>query len=285
MKTLKRKQRTAALLLCALLLLALCACGEDDPNAGVYLCTGLRYGDQSFLPGEVYNGDVRLELRNGGRGRLTVGEHEGTLRWLLEGERLSIDMNGLLSPGTLRDGEITLDLLDNGVVYTFVREELVPALPTPTPQPASFAELAGDYYGRWEIENSAGAMPETWYDCCAEAALSENGLTLTLWDEQGSRKAPMAVLVFGDESLAASDGWFWLDDAEGIAASWDGGSLTLSGRHNAGGEAFDFTVHLRPWGASWEDTEEQPYSYRFWYLPLIEAGEEMPDQIQTMLER
>ncbi len=278
-------RRAAAFLLAALLSLALAACGEADPNAGVYICTGVTRGEQSLSPEEIYNGEVRLQLRGGGRGRLAVGENTGEIRWSLEGERLTLDVNGTLCPGSLRDGEITLALLDDGVVLTLWREERIPTLPTPTPQPEIFSQLAGDYYGWWEITNSAGAMPDTWYDCCAEAALSENGLTLTFWDEQGTRKKPMGVLVFGDESLTAADGWFWFDNAEGIEAAWDGESLTVSGSHDAEGEVFDFALHLRPWGASWENTAQQPYSYRFWYLPLIEAGEEMPDEIQTMLER
>ena len=273
------------MLLAALLCLALAACGEADPNAGVYVCTGVTRGEQSLSPEEIYNGQVRLQLRGGGRGRLAVGENTGEVRWSLEGERLTLDVNGTLCPGSLRDGEITLELLSDGVVLTFWREELLPTLPTPTPQPELFAQLAGEFYGWWEITNSAGTMPDTWYDCCAEAALTENGLTLTLWDERGSREEPMGVLVFSDETLIASDGWFWLDDAEGVAAAWDGASLTVSGSHDAGGEAFDFILRLRPWGASWEDTEERPYSYRFWYLPLLEQGESMPDRIQTMIER
>ena len=271
------------MLLAALLLAVLSACGEEDPNAGVYLCTEVEVGEDLVKPSELYSGDVRLELRTGGGGRLTLGENEGDIRWSLEGDKLTVDVNGTACRGSLKEGVIRLDLLSEGVILTLPREELAAALPTPTPQPALLTACAGDYYGWWEITNSVGAMPETWYDCCASAILTEDGLLLTLWDEQTSRVEPMSVLTLTGEgdTLSCSDGWFWYADVEAgdVAVSFADGQLELSGHHDAQGESFDFQIHLRPWGAEWEDPDARPYSYRFWYLPLLEAGEQMPDEI------
>ena len=275
--------RAAALLLAALLVSALSACGEPDPNAGVYLCTEVTVGEDVVSPGELYSGELRLELRNYGAGRLSLGANTGDIRWSLEGEALSVDFNGVSCPGSLEDGTIRLDLLGEGVVLTLVREDLVALLPTPTPQPELFARCVGEYYGWWEISNSSGSMPNTWYDCCAAVARTENGLVFTLWDEQTSRMQPMGTLSLsgGGESLLLDGGWFWYDDVseDNCALSFEDGRFELNGHHDAEDERFDYRVHLRPWGADWEDTEERPYSYRFWYLPLIEAGESMPDMI------
>ncbi len=280
-----RLRRAAALLLAALLMLLLPACGEEDPNAGRYLCTRVTVGEDQVRPEELYNGPVSLELRTGGGGRLILGENTGDIRWMLEGEALTVDVNGTHSRGSLTDGVITLDLMNEGVVLTLPREELAAALPTPTPQPELLASCVGDYYGWWEIENSAGAMPDTWYDCCAFAVVTKEGLLLTLWDEGTSRDEPMGVIPFGSdgEKLISAGGWFWYDrpeEGESLAERTDDG-LELSGRHEGEGESFDFRIHLRPWGAEWDDPDARPYSYRFWYLPLIEAGEPMPDTIPT----
>ena len=48
----------------------------------------------------------------------------------------------------------------------------------------------------------------------------------------------------------------------------------------------DYTIVLRPWGTVWSDVESVasellPYYYNDWYLPAIEAGEEMPDSLDA----
>lgn len=278
-----RIQWAAALLLAALLLFLLSACGEQDPNAGVYLCTAVEVGEDLVPPSELYNGEVRLELRTGGSGRLLLGENEGDLRWSLEDGRLRVDLNGVSCPGELKDGVIRLDLLGEGVILSLIREELADTLPTPTPQPQILRDMTGDYYGWWEISDSTDDMPETWYDCCGSAVLNRDGLALTLWDERLSRQEPMAVLSLSGEGeeLRVTDGWFWYDSVtEGaVEIRCADGVLELSGSHDAEGERFSYAIHLRPWGAAWEDPDARPYSYRFWYLPLIEAGEPMPESI------
>ena len=222
-------------------------------------------------------------MRSGGSGRLILGDNEGDLRWSLDGEQLNVDLNGVSCPGQLRDGTIRLDLLGEGVILSLIREELADTLPTPTPQPQILRDLQGDYYGWWEIQNSAGEMPETWYDCCASAVLKPDGAAITLWDERLSRQEPMALLSLSGEAgdLQVTGGWFWYDTAteENTEIRLADGVLEISGTHDAEGERFSYAIHLRPWGAEWEDPDARPYSYRFWYLPLIEAGETMPDSI------
>lgn len=272
------------MLLAALLLFALSACGEPDPNAGVYLCTEVTVGGEAVKPEKLFNGEVRLELRNYGRGRLSLGENAGDLRWTLEGEALTFTFNELSCDGTIRDGVIRFELPDEDVTLTLVREDLAALLPTPTPQPEALLALNTDWYGWWQLENVEGAMPETWYDCAASAARTEDGLLLTLWDTQTSRDTPMGVLALTGEgeTVTVAGGWFWYAGAEeqGIALAFKDGTLTLSGTHDADGERFDYRIVLRPWGADWEDMAEKPYAYRLWYLPLIEAGEALPDTIQ-----
>ena len=283
MRSLKHLYRAA--FLAALLLLCLCGCGEPDPNAGVYRCAEVTVGEEALPPSALYNGEVGIELRSGGGGRLTLGENAGDLRWSLEEEKLTLDFNGRRCPGTLSDGCIRVKLPDEDVWLTLYREDVFAQRPTPTPQPALLSLWTGDWYGWWEIENSQGAMPDTWYDCCASVVLTGDGLVLTLWDERSSRMEPMGVLnwVSDGESLTVTGGWFWYDAVEegqwSLTPSAD--RIELSGRHEGEGESFDYRIVLRPWGADWEDTEERPYSYRFWYLPLVEAGESMPDKITT----
>lgn len=275
--------RAAALLLAALLLCVLSACGEPDPNEGKYLCTSVSVGEDTVTPGEIYNGEVSLELRPFQRGILRVGENEGDVRWTMENGVFSVEVNGAACPATLEEGTIRLDLLREGVVLTLVREDLAALLPTPTPQPEMLSACAGDYYGRWEIENSQGSMPNSWYDCCASAQMTKDGLLITLWDERTSRGEPMGVISWTSDrdTLTSSGGWFWYDSVEEgeLSISPEDGALAFSGHHESQEESFDYRVRLLPWGTRWEDAESKPYAYSIWYLPLIEAGESMPDAI------
>ena len=59
------------------------------------------------------------------------------------------------------------------------------------------------------------------------------------------------------------------------------GELVLQGRHSGEEQQFDFTLCLRPWGEIWPQDSQRPYYYETWYLPLIEAGEPMPDQMDV----
>ena len=57
--------------------------------------------------------------------------------------------------------------------------------------------------------------------------------------------------------------------------------IHISGFYENGDDEFTYDIYLRPWGTYWDDVAEEdlPYYYYDWYLPMIEAGEAMPDAI------
>ena len=74
------------------------------------------------------------------------------------------------------------------------------------------------------------------------------------------------------------------------SGSWDitlsedscGTLMTVSGKYDAVRDgSFSYEIFLRPWGSKWpeDDEDKLPYYYKDWYLPLIEAGRDMPDII------
>ena len=138
--------------------------------------------------------------------------------------------------------------------------------------------------------------------CFARISVDADGDgTLTLWDESMSAASPMgevSVVVSPGEdgamgTLASTGGTFWLAViGEGewtlnpTAYGFEN-MLVVDAAHYASDEgSFDYTIVLRPWGTVWSDVESVasellPYYYNDWYLPAIEAGEEMPDSLDA----
>lgn len=170
----------------------------------------------------------------------------------------------------------------------------------------------GDWYGWWIIESGTGdyALSEGgWWDACAHIDLGEDGSgTLTLWDdscEAGEYIAQASVQAEADLTtsgrLVSTDGSFlncpltgadaWYIDAAAPESMPYHDMICISGVYTdpeGSGSSFVYTIYLRPWGMDWEDVRAAdesllPYYYDDWYLPLIEAGGSMPDQIGEAL--
>jgi len=155
--------------------------------------------------------------------------------------------------------------------------------------------LAGDWYGWWKMVNTSGDwawMDGYWWDCCAEVEEDGAELRLLLWDEDLPKETLLAILYIqsGKDGAPRCTGGEFLsaimeEDGCKIELRQNGGEkfLTITGHYDATVKngSFDYSIYLRPWGQRWEDAEddELPYYYESWYLPLIEDGKEMPDEI------
>ena len=261
----------------AALLLLLAGCGYASPAAGLYTCTGMEAAGHTWPASVPAPEGLSLELYADGKGLVNEGEESAPMSWLLSGDALRIEIGGTVWDGTLRGGEIRLGLPgESGGVLCFSSEAAAPA-------PAEEVLSVG-YYGRWAISGSEGKLPNTWYDCCAVLEPGEDGgLVLTLWDEDSSRLEPIGRVLFrrADGLFSSERGYFWLMEIPEGLWSLDPAApaLVLSGEHDAGGERFHYEITLRPFGARWDDAEAKPYHYDDWYLPLIEAGETLPDSM------
>lgn len=115
-------------IICAILLLVLvfclAACGEADPNCGVYVADKATYMGVTVDVTTIFKGGMTLELKNGGRAVLSYGDESGNLKWTLDGDQFSAkDSEGEVT-GTLADGEITLvNIMDSGVDIHLVKQD------------------------------------------------------------------------------------------------------------------------------------------------------------------
>lgn len=169
------------------------------------------------------------------------------------------------------------------------------AAPPGTAEAEALDALAGDWYGWWKMVNTEGdwaRMDGYWWDLCAEAEKDGAELRLLLWDEDLPKETLLAVLRIesgkdGEPKCTGGEFLSALMEEDGCEIEFTQNGeekfLTITGHYEATVKngSFDYSIFLRPWGQKWEDAkkDELPYYYESWYLPLIEDGKEMPDEI------
>ncbi len=286
----------------------------DPALAGHYVCIA------SYWQGESCGADESwYELRADGTGtEFLVSQWEFT--WESDGNIvLMVDETGVETRGVIDGDTLTVEdaFLGTKTVYSRKPPEEVPteSITQATEQSTSteIVEYVYDYwnrgwYGWWVVEEGFGAYADWgdgsyWWDCCADITLDGNGtLDLTLWDEDGSRQEPMAEVRLRLEptegsygTVYSTGGHFWemnLGKDEWKINPDDAvydELLVLEGYYAAPGskgDAFYYTVYLRPWGKLWDDwyADEPdclPGYYESWYLPKLAEGIlTLPDRIK-----
>ena len=157
----------------------------------------------------------------------------------------------------------------------------------------------GPWYGWWVMTDCTGyyeGMDGEWWDVCGVIDIGDDSMgTVTLWDEDYTQDEPMAEAAvsltqegtseYG--TLMSEGGWFtnialehadWIVDP-GLVDYPD--MIHIGGYYEDGGDEYTYDIYLRPWGVYWDDVVEEdlPASYHDWYLPMIQAGKEMPGVI------
>lgn len=163
--------------------------------------------------------------------------------------------------------------------------------------------FCGDWYGWWTVERG---LTDLWseyegeqFDVMAEIKMNDDGetATMTIWDGQLSYDEPLGTVQIAFEAgsnpamgaFTTTGGMFLSNEIEPGEWTVDPGMFPFSdymlieAEHyddqELGGEhVMDFVMHLKKWGADWDDIGAVPPSYE-WYKNMIDAGESMPDSI------
>ena len=146
-------KKIVALMLTIVLLLSLSACtgGEPDPNEGKYQAVSAKAMGVTMDVAEVYPGETWVELKSGGKGTVMLDGDDFPMKWTLDGEAITITIDGVDSVGSLADGVITVNLMEMGVEMTFLKEGAEMPAPEVTYQDA----------GYWEIVRMESEDPES----------------------------------------------------------------------------------------------------------------------------
>ena len=151
-------KKLLAILLTMAMLLSLAACGgsaEEDPNAGKYLGTTAKALGMTMPMSDIYEGETWVELKSGGKGTIMLDGDDFPVKWALEGEAITITIDGVDSVGTLADGVITVDLMNMGVEMTFLKEGVEAPVAAATYNDAGYWEVV-----RVESEDPESAISE-----------------------------------------------------------------------------------------------------------------------------
>ena len=110
-------KRILAFVLSAVMLLSLCACGgAADPNLGVYKLSSIigmsveDYAKLADITAEEAADSFQVELKDGGKATFTIDGDATDLNWKLDGETFTLYDDEESLEGTLKDGEISLDV-------------------------------------------------------------------------------------------------------------------------------------------------------------------------------
>ena len=201
-------KRVFVLLLTFSMLLSLVACGgkeENDPNAGIYLCTTAEMMGMEMPIEDIYEGENTLELKSGGKGTITLESDPYKIKWTLDGTELTISIDGEDSVGTLKNGVIKIDFMNMGLVMTFVKEGA-------TEEQSSAGDLAGSLKDKLDGADSTEVEPEA----ASELGLyygttyEYNDQIFTMTDIYNSLcslellEGGKAIFILGDETIDAT---------------------------------------------------------------------------------
>ena len=120
-------KKTLMVLLAIMIMIPLAACGgggdSDDPNLGTYICTEAEYMGITIGVDDLgVDGDITIELKSNGKGKLNQGSDSYNITWTLDGEDFEFKDSSVTVAGTLADGLMVVEF-EEDMFLTFEKED------------------------------------------------------------------------------------------------------------------------------------------------------------------
>jgi len=287
---------------------------EDNGILGIYYADkGVAFGSEIPISA-MWEKGFSIELQEEGKCVVSVDGITDSATWNLDGEAFSLSGDGLELIGTLSDGVLFFeDIMDTGVDLYFTKDGSM--TPAETVAPVN-SVWAGDYYGWWTVADGSGEYDDediyiahAWDVCATIEDYGDGTGYVEIWDEDNDAVACADVIFESGLTergrMTSTSGKFYnadiragewvIDPAEGMMSSFEE-MLCISGRYVQPTDEnswIEYYIFLRPWGMKWDDvqngdmsdmiyTDMMPVEYENWYLPLIEAGEPMPESFDGL---
>lgn len=287
-------KKIPALLLALLLLLSLAACGskEDESLYGTWDLYAMDYEGSVLLSDDLMDGDYFITLSKGGNADFRMGAGTASVRWVSEGNVLTISASDGDLTGTVKDG--ILDLTIDGSAFYFVQQSADPsplgaigwdeffsAVSGETVSAGTESEAVGAeeialrqqyngwWYGGLDVGNCSGDYE--WlsgyrFDVIMFAELDPDGNgTVEIYEpygqiSEGYEDNRIALLQARGEAdkLTCLQGSCFGDDIRPddwafVRDSENPDKLGCASSFNSeNGSAFSYSLTLMPWGSRWE---------------------------------
>ena len=206
-------KKLISILLTLAMALSLCACGGpkyDESLLGVYTCYAVEMLGVEMKADEVLSQTSTLELKQGGKGKMDIEGTTGSVKYTLDGENITVDIDGETATGTLKDGVLHIEIMSMDMYFIQEGKE-VPEVTAPEVGYFTFEsmEMDGESITRADME-AMGVDVSGFY-----LQINEDGTAVLVTGEDGTQQ------------LTWKDGNLYADD-ETIPYTLDGDTLTLT---------------------------------------------------------
>ena len=200
-----KKQRILVWLLALAMVLGLCACGGptyDESLLGVYTCYGLEVMGYQLAAEDVLTQTATLELKQGGKGEIHIEGESDSIQYTLDGEAITVEIEGETATGTLKDGIIDIEILsmhmffvqEGKEVSAADTEEATGGFPVPLDFGSYYVEVIGaeqftDLDDKTAIRlyisytNNSDSIDSFYSALCCDAFQGGQQLTEAYWDD------------------------------------------------------------------------------------------------------
>lgn len=208
----EKMTKITALLLTVALLLGLAACGVptyDESLLGVYTCYAVELMGYNMVADEVLSATSTLELKQGGKGNMSVEGESASIKYTLEGENITVEIEGETAKGTLKEGVIDIEIMEMHMFFIQEGKEI----PVTTPPEVGYY----DFFSA-NIDGEAFTAEE----------LAELGVEAGFASLQLNEDGTGALILDGEaENFNWADGKLTAD-GESVDYTLDGDKITIS---------------------------------------------------------
>lgn len=208
----EKMTKITALLLTVALLLGLAACGGptyDESLLGVYTCYAVELMGYNMAADEVLSATSTLELKQGGKGTISVEGESASIKYTLDGENITVEIEDETAKGTLKEGVIDIEIMEMHMFFIQEGKEI----PVTTPPEVGYYDFSSA-----NIDGESFTAEEL-----AELGV-EGGFASLQLNEDGTG----ALILDGEaENFNWADGKLTAD-GESMDYTLDGDKITIS---------------------------------------------------------
>ncbi len=205
-------KKLISILLTLAMALGLCACGGpkyDKSRMGVYTCYAVEMLGIEMKADEVLSQTSTLELKQGGKAKMNIEGTSGSVKYTLDGETITMDIDGETATGTLKDGVLNIEIMSMNMYFIQEGKE-VPEVTAPEVGYFTFEsmEMDGETLNRDDLM-AIGGDPDSFF---------------LIMNEDGT--GTLAIAGEDAQQLTWKDGTISMGD-ETVPYTVDGDTLTV----------------------------------------------------------